>query len=320
MSNDQAPGQPVDDTLMSELFGSDRDRTRAPNPEPEAQAPIPPPAEAQQPSQSGTPPPASTDDDDAEPTEAHRGQSISLYEHLQDRRKRKGQIRELTEQNRQMQAQMAVMQNFFAQMQQNGFPQPQRQQQQRPEPKPVPDMWTDPEGWGNHVMEQATQRIAASERNQLNRELNRSERRATATHGQEAIQAAKQWARQGGFLSSFTDYDDPYEELMGAFNHARTLHEIGGDLTSYRRRVQEEILQQLREGKLSLNQVQGQPNAMVPNGAQPHQQQPQRFPGTIANQPSSAHQKPVQVSDDELANSMFAHDRQGRFKRNGAAA
>lgn len=117
------------------------------------------------------------------------------------------------------------------------------QQQQQPQQIEMPDPWTDPHGYAQFVTQQAAvyaHRVASeqAEARMLNRELNRSEKRARKTHGDEIVDAALQAAQQAGVAQRFIAEDDAYEEIVNWYND----YQIAANPQSYREKIEAEIL------------------------------------------------------------------------------
>lgn len=105
-----------------------------------------------------------------------------------------------------------------------------QQQQQQPLPPWVPNVpnMTNEEfealWFSNPVQAAAIQAElirAQNEKNYLNRELNRSEKRARKEHGDELVTSAFTWASRAGKAQDFVHEDDPYGALVEAYQAER---------------------------------------------------------------------------------------------------
>lgn len=119
-------------------------------------------------------------------------------------------------------------------------PPPQQQHRQQPQqPQERPDPFVDPDGYEAWVVNQAITRAnEIAEVRVIDRELNRSERSARKTHGDEVVDAALQAAIQAGLASKFIREDDAYEAIV---NWHRD-YQIAINPQSFREQIEAEIL------------------------------------------------------------------------------
>jgi hypothetical protein len=99
----------------------------------------------------------------------------------------------------------------------------QRQQSLPPEP---PDPFVDPQGYASWVTQAAVLHAQAQAQKQvefvvLNRELNRSERRARKEYGDDKVDKAVSAALETGQDRKFIHSDDPYADLMSWYESYR---------------------------------------------------------------------------------------------------
>ena len=94
-------------------------------------------------------------------------------------------------------------------------PPPQQQRQQPQQPQARPDPFVDPDGYEAWVVTQAISRAnEIAEMKIIDRELNRSERNARKTHGDEVVDAAVQAAIQTGLARKFIGEDDAFNAIV----------------------------------------------------------------------------------------------------------
>lgn len=110
----------------------------------------------------------------------------------------------------------------LADLERSAMPQ-QRQPQQPQQPQqPVITqedlerlMWENPAQYTQVVQHMAAQQaMVHAERMMLSRELDRSERRARKTHGDEQVSAALEQAKKVGMIEAFLNEEDPYQSMM----------------------------------------------------------------------------------------------------------
>ena len=269
------------ESALDSVFSSSRDRSGkdaplsdgqprhedgkyAPKEKPSEEAP--PPVEAKE---AKEPPP----DDVKEPTEQRR--MVPLDEVKSERAKRQEETRLRTEaenRSRQYEARIADMERRF-------------HAQQNP-PPPPPDFLTDPEGARSHLIQEVQKQA-------MEIELNRSERQARKTFGNEAVNTAFEYARAKGVINKFQGIPDAWNELVDWHQKAQKFDRIGDDPDEYEKRVRgEERLKVMAELK-----------AGTAGG-----QAAQRFPGTLADAtPASAQGQ--QMSEGSVLDSVFGSNR-----------
>lgn len=139
--------------------------------------------------------------------------------------------------------------------------QPQPQQQAHVE---IPDMFADPQGYTNFVFSQAAAYAqhaasAEAERRILNRELNKSERRARKEFGDEAVDAAFEAAIKANVGQRFMDSDDAYADMVKWHKD----YQIATNPEAMRAAIEAEILAKHRLAPAQSQQPQ-RPRAPVP--------------------------------------------------------
>ena len=278
--------QSADAELFKDAFSSSRDRgadSAAPKLEAEAPAPEPEQPEKEAPAEELEP---KAEDKPKGFRDPQSGRFVPLTELQSEREKRQEaqkarddevRLRTQAEENaRRYQAQLADMERRI-------------QAAQNP-PQPPPDAFTDPEGWQQHIQAQFQQQI-------LNERANTSEMLARNKFGDETVEKALQAAVSQGLGPRFMQMRDPYGSLIDWHKRATVIQKIGPDPEAYERQVEERIRAQvLAELK-------------APAGSKPQQ----RFPtsladATAASGPQGAHP----VSDEAMANAIFASDRKRR--------
>lgn len=205
--------------------------------------------------------PASPDRQDAD---ANR--HVPLKELLSERdryKAEKKQREDLEFRLRSMEEQNRAFQQLLLRSQQQPA-----QQQQAPQP---PDPYADPQGYQQYVHQYAQQiadqRAREVENRFSNRWANFSERRARKEHGDDVVNAAVKWAGDTNNAAYFMyQADDPYGDLVSAYQRASLIQEVGPNVSEWRKKVEAEVrakvLAELKAG-----------------GNQP----PQRFPGSLAS-------------------------------------
>lgn len=123
----------------------------------------------------------------------------------------------------------------------------QRLQQQQPAPQqqqvqsPPIDPYTDPEGYGRQILQQAEIR----RRHDI---ANFSESVARRTFGPEIVDKAQKWAIETGVAQNFFMSADPYGDLIDAYKRVQAMQEIGPDPSAYKKKIREEVLAELKAG------------------------------------------------------------------------
>lgn len=134
-------------------------------------------------------------------------------------------------------------QDIERQLQAIGQQRQQPQQQQQFEiPQEAPDPFIDPTGYAQWVSAQAvTQANQRAEFMMLNREVNRSERRARKAHGDDVVEKAVEAAQRAGVAIKFVQEDDPYDELVKWYSD----YQVATDPASHRERIKAEIMAEM---------------------------------------------------------------------------
>lgn len=148
-------------------------------------------------------------------------------------------------------------------------------QQPPPQQMPAqpPDMFADPDGYTAWVMQNAyTAAVQRAQHEAINRELNRSERRARKKHGDDIVDAALQAATRIGINQSFVEEDDPYDALLDWFGS----YQVAANPQAAREKLKAEIMAEM--------------GITLPNGQsrQPAQQKapvPRSLASTASGQP-----------------------------------
>lgn len=145
---------------------------------------------------------------------------------------------------------------------------------QQPQPQvQIPDPVMEPERYAAFV-------IQTTQTQYLNRELNRSEKRARRTHGDEVVDAAFKLAAAKGEAAKFIHEDDAYDAMVDWYKKQTALEEIG-DPVSYREKLRAELLAELQ----GQQQQAQKPRAQVPKSlATATNAQPRDKAGRFANE------------------------------------
>ena len=158
----------------------------------------------------------------------------------------------------------------LAEFQSRTTPQPAPQQKPQPQQQPVITQeelerlwWENPAQAAAIVQHHATQAAIEHAHRQaelavVNRELNRSEKRAKAKHGDEIVTAATQEALKLGKQAEFIDEDDPYEALVSWYNDFQAAR----DPQSLKERLRAELMAEM--GISPNPQAPAKPKAQVP--------------------------------------------------------
>lgn len=229
--------------------------------------------------------------DDSQPQgrDSKTGRFVPVSELIEERKK----LRAKNEEEFRLRVQAEERAKFYeSQIQsfQRVAQQPPQQQIAQPE---LPDPFTDPQGYANAIRAQA-------EQVSLNEKCNFSEAMAREKHGDDLVNQALQAAQQAGVAERFVRAANPYGDMVRWFRQAQALHRIGPDPDAYEKSVEERVtaklLADLKAGKISVNGT--------------ATQQPQRFPGTLADAVPQGHAAPVDPG--AMLDSIFS--REGRAK------
>lgn len=167
--------------------------------------------------------------------------------------------------------------------------QPQQRQQQPQEQQPIPDPVLDPEGYSRYQQSVMDARL-------LDMQVNMSERMARMQHGDAKVDAALQAAHQSGIAERFVRAADPFGALLQWHRRSMMNAEIGDDLEAFKKRVADDAVQKALAGLKATGQPPGQA------------QQPQRFPGTLADATPTGAQGAV-LTPETAVNDVFAKQR-----------
>jgi hypothetical protein len=165
----------------------------------------------------------------------------------------------------------------------------QRQPAAPQQPVQPPDPYTDPEGFTRFHVSRAE--AALSERLAFI-----SENNARHRYGSDVVDEALQMAKQvGDPRAHFSQFPDPWDELVKWSRKHKALQKIGPDPDAYEKQIEEraraQAIADLKAGKIKLD-------------GQPVQQK--RFPGTLADQTSSSVAQTAHLSDDAMMAGVFA--------------
>ena len=170
-------------------------------------------------------------------------------------------------------------------MQQPRHVQPPQPQQQIEPPDPI----ADPEGYFRHIQKQFDDRL-------LDRTLHLSEAAARRHFGNQVVDEAFQAAQRSGVTGQFLHAPDPYGALVEWHKRETALAKYGADPEAYEKQLEQKIRQQVLE-ELKAGGAQGQ--------------QPQRFPGTLANATATGVQGAV-ITDEAMMGDVYGSDRRNR--------
>lgn len=143
--------------------------------------------------------------------------------------------------------------------------QPQQQAPQQQQQFEPPDPYVDPQGyaqWVAYVANENAMRMAARRAEEIitSRELNRSERAAIKTHGQEAVDAAFEAAVKAGVAGKFTQEEDPWQAIVDWHKS----YQIASNPDQFRAQIEAEILAKHGITPQAAPQVQSRQKAPVP--------------------------------------------------------
>lgn len=270
-----------DDAVLDDVFSSGRDRggNSAPPEDvssPEAtgsQEPIE--AESHQPSQ--------------EATDPSTGKVVPLNELLSERKKFQEKLDTLRAEGERRDAEYRRQLEDIARRTQQAQPQPQ------PAPK-IPDPLQDPEQYFT-LLNGTVQNSVFVER------LNLSEDRARDKYGDKEVDEAFQAAERAGLIqrSHFiqTSPRHPWGAMVDWYRQQKVLETVGADPDAYRAKIEEEVrakvLEELKAGK----------------GPGEQQQQPTRFPGTLADS-TAAGKQGAHLTTRAVMADVFGSDRASR--------
>lgn len=156
--------------------------------------------------------------------------------------------------------------------------------QKQQEAEPAPDMFADPDGY-NAYWEKRLSAVQQSNQQQLlNERLNISERYAVKEHGQETVEAMKQWfaervQRSPGFQTEVISQADPYEFAVQEYRKDQFVNSV--DMTEF---------EQFQAWKAA--QKEGEPAPVAPK--------------TTANARSAARKTPEPFDTDEALEDILS--------------
>lgn len=210
---------------------------------------------------------------------------VPLSEHLGERNKYKERISQIERAQLEAEARAKAYEQQIQQLlTQRQQPQPQPQQQVE-----VPDPYTDPQGWAQHLQNQVRQQML----------VNRAEvsrRMADRQFGAEAVQQALQSAPVALCNQLFENSPDPFGDLMDWHKEQQVRKEVGTDLDAFKKRIEEEVRQKVL-AELKAGGANGQP-------------QP-KFPGSLANATATGEQGAM-LTEEAAMGSIFASGRNRR--------
>lgn len=214
------------------------------------------------------------------PPDPNANRHVPLSELLSERKQRQEKERLYVEAEARAKAFEQMLQQ---QAQQRFQPPPQAQQVE------VPDPYTDPQGWAQHLQNQVQHQML------VNRAAV-SRRMADRQFGAEAVQQALQSAPVALCNQLFENSPDPFGDLMDWHKEQQVRKEVGTDLEAFKKRIAEETrLQVLAE--LKAGGANGQP-------------QP-KFPGSLANATATGEQGAM-LTEEAAMGSIFASGRNRR--------
>lgn len=122
-----------------------------------------------------------------------------------------------------------------------------KRQSQKQEPETEqspPDPVDDPDGW-RQWNQQTVEQLAFNER------LNTTELLAREKHGDEAVDAAVEWAKteaqkRPALAQEIQSARNPYGKLMELHRQSQFLSEVGDDPDAYKQKLREELLKELQ--------------------------------------------------------------------------
>ena len=213
----------------------------------------------------------------AQPVEEPR--HVPLAELKKEREKRQDYERQLAEANDRARY-------YETQLQQWSRQQPQQQAQPS-----VPDPWVDPQGYIAHELQQ---RLEPVQFQMMNTVAHISEGNARRQFGDALCDEAANAAKRAGLNHQFMQTPDPWGAAVNWYRRAKTLQEVGDDPESYRKRIREEVLAELRAG------------GGTPANGQPRTQ----FPGSLASATSGGGApQGGPVTQQAMMDQLFSSDR-----------
>lgn len=204
---------------------------------------------------------------------------VPLPELLEERKARQALEKQATESAATVQALQAQMQSIQTAMLSQGAA-------NQPQPEPI-DPFEDPEGFKNSIVTQMKQQ-------NFNDLLSLSETTARRHYGSGVVDKAIAAVQASGQLNQFLSQPDPAGAIVEWHKNQQVIHEVGGDLTSYREKLTAELKQSVRDEilvELGMKPKSG-------NGAA-------TIPASITDATSTAENGTVVPSDAQVFDDIF---------------
>jgi len=210
---------------------------------------------------------------------------VPLSELLSERKQRQEKERLHIEAEARAKAYEAQIQQLMQQPRQHYQPPPQEQQVE------VPDPYTDPQGWAQHLQNQF-QRQMLENRAAMSRTM------AVRQYGAEAVQAALSVVPNEVANRFYANSPDPFGDLMDWHKEQQVRKEVGTDLEAYKKKLEEEVRQKVL-AELKAGGANGQPKP--------------QFPGSLATATGQGEQG-AHLTEEAAMGSIFAS---GRNRKTG---
>lgn len=292
-----------DDSILSQAFTRDRsadpaaDTTPAPAPEQTAE----PAAEAATPD---TVPPDQSGEV-VQGRDPKNGRFVPVGELVSERNKFKERLDHEARLREEAERRAAQYEQMVARFQQPS--QAQQQQFQQPVQTPPPDFYENPAGFVEHLQGQFAQQLTAFQQNmqlvQMDQRAEISENFNRQRHGDETVDKAialldaeaRRNPQQGkGYYQHFLQQRDPFGSLVDWYKKNAALAEFGADPQSYRDKIKQEVLAELKGGQ--------SPTGARPAAAAPAQT---RFPTSLADATASGRGQSALVTDEAIMSKAF---------------
>lgn len=273
-------GSGDDDTLLEEMFSSDRDRSATNAADGDD---VQPPEQSTSGEEDAGQPDGQQDEP---PSSEHPQRQVPLRELKAEREKRQAVEKALEDFKRENERRDAEYRRQLDDLTRRVTQPAQPQQQIQP-----PDPYTDPEGYTEY-------RTNAVQQQFEDRLLNFSEVSARRTFGSEKVDAAFQAAQSQGLIQqgAFLKTPDPWGEMVEWHKRYQAQQEVGTDIEAFKKRIAEEtrqaVLAELKAGGAGKTA--------------------QRFPGTLADQTAAGAGGALPQSDEAMAAELFDPDRRSR--------
>lgn len=210
---------------------------------------------------------------------------VPLSELLSERKQRQEKERLHIEAEARAKAYEAQIQQLMQQPRQQYQPQPQEQQVE------VPDPYTDPQGWAQHLQGQFQKQM-------LDNRAAISRAAAVRQFGAEAVQQALSSVPNDVANRFYVNSADPFGDLMDWHKEQQVRKEVGTDLEAYKKKLEEEVRQKVL-AELKAGGANGQPAP--------------KFPGSLATATGQGEQG-AHLTEEAAMGSIFAS---GRNRRTG---